>query len=153
MAHILIADDDEIVAELASQVLINAGHACGWVTDGAKALELLKWRRPDLVLLDQDMPEMSGNTVLRTLRTSPKLYDLPVIMFTAATGAKDEEQARYHGAQEYIRKPFDEKFLVWRVNQVLKLRSERPKHMELQELMERYSGKHPEAAVDDRRSV
>ncbi len=153
MAHILIADDDEMVAEMASEILINAGHACGWVTDGKKALELLRWRRPDLMLLDQDMPQLSGASVLRAMRTSPKLYDLPVIMFTATTGAKDEQQARYQGAQDYIRKPFDEKFLVWRVNQVLKSRAERPKHMELQELMERNAGRFDEPVQEDGRTL
>lgn len=128
------------MAELASQVLISAGHACGWVTDGKQALELLEWRRPDLLLLDQNMPELSGSSVLRRLRTSPQLYDLPVIMFTAVTGAEDEQQAFYHGAQDYIRKPFDEKMLLWRVNQILQTRKDRPKHMSLQEAMEHSSG-------------
>ncbi len=140
MAYILIADDDEIVAEMASEVIISAGHACGWVTDGEQALELLKWRRPDLLLLDQDMPKISGARVLRALRNSPSLYDLPVIMFTAVTGAEDEQRARIHGAQDYIRKPFDQKFLIWRINQVLRARAERPKHVELAELMQRNAG-------------
>ncbi len=103
-------------------------------------MELLEWRRPDLLLLDQNMPEFSGSTVLRKLRTSPKLYDLPVIMFTAVTGAEDEQQAFYHGAQDYIRKPFNEKLLLWSVNQLLRSRAERPKHMTLQESIERSSG-------------
>ncbi|MXP13854.1 response regulator [Altererythrobacter confluentis] len=140
MAYILIADDDEIVAEMASEVIISAGHACGWVTDGEQALDLLKWRRPDLLLLDQDMPKISGARVLRALRNSPSLYDLPVIMFTAVTGAEDEQRARFHGAQDYIRKPFDQKFLIWRINQVLRARAERPKHVELTELMQRNAG-------------
>ena len=151
MASILIADDDEIVAELASEVLINAGHACGWVTDGEKVLDLLKWRRPDLLLLDQDMPGMTGSNVLRKLRGSKQFYDLPVIMFTAVTGATDEEAARFHGAQDYIRKPFDPKFLIWRVNSVLRSRSERS-HRDLMEEMERMSGQWVETA-EPRRSI
>lgn len=125
-------------------MLISAGHACGWVTDGKQAMQLLEWRRPDLLLLDQNMPEFSGSTVLRKLRTSPKLYDLPVIMFTAVTGAEDEQQALYHGAQDYIRKPFDKKLLLWSVNQILRSRAERPKHMDLQEVMGRNSGAIPD---------
>ena len=147
----MIADDDELVAELASQVLISAGHACGWVTDGKKAMELLEWRRPDLLLLDQNMPELSGSSVLRKLRTSPQLYDLPVIMFTAVTGAEDEKQAFYHGAQDYIRKPFNEKMLLWRVNQILETRKQLPKHVTLQESMARSSGQLKE--VPQNRSV
>jgi len=140
MAYILIADDDELVASVASEAMIGAGHACGWVTDGEQALDLLKWRRPDLMLLDQRMPGLSGAEVLRKLRTSSYLYDLPVIMFTAMTGDKDEEQARYFGAQDYIRKPFDAAALVWRVNQLLKARDERPKHEDLQTFLAKQSG-------------
>lgn len=137
MAHILIVDDDELVAEMASDTLMEKGHACGWLTSGEAALEFLRNRRPDLLLLDQDMPGMSGSSVLRELRGSARHYDLPVIMFTAVTGAEDEELARYAGAQDYIRKPFDPKFLVWRVNQVLRARAERPQHLDLREWMER----------------
>lgn len=153
MAYILIADDDEMIAEMAANVLINVGHACGWVTDGAQAMKLLAWRRPDLVLLDQDMPEMSGAQVLRRIRTSQSLYDLPVIMFTAMSGAEDEQQALYHGAQDYIRKPFDPKFLVWRVNQVLRARAERPRHQDLREVMEQSSGRWPVEEPVSARSV
>jgi len=140
MAHILIADDDEVIAEMASDILINAGHACGWVVDGLEAIKLLKWKRPDLVLLDQDMPGLSGVGVLRALRSSSEFYDLPVIMFTGMTGADDEQQALYHGAQDYIRKPFDPKFLTWKVNQVLKSKIDRPKHQTIEDLVKIGSG-------------
>ncbi|WP_114522076.1 response regulator [Altererythrobacter sp. ZODW24] len=143
MAYIVIADDDEIVAEMASDVLMDAGHACGWVSDGEAAIELLGWRRPDLLLLDQDMPGMSGTTVLRKLRGSSDFYDLPVMMFTAMSGAEDETQALYNGAQDYIRKPFDPKFLVWRVNQLIRARDERPQHLDLKEAVLRQSGQAP----------
>ena len=150
MAHILIADDDEMIAEMASDVLINAGHACGWVTDGNQALKLVEWKRPDLLLLDQDMPGVTGATVLKRLRNSSKFYDLPVIMFTAITGANDEQQALYHGAQDYIRKPFDPKFLIWRVNQVLKSRIDRPKHLELEDWMRQSQALNKEPDASDR---
>jgi len=137
MAHILIVDDDELIAEMASEILITKGHACGWVTSGEEAMKLLRWRRPDLMLLDQDMPGMSGAQVLREVRSSKQFYDLPVIMFTAMTGAGDEEQARYNGAQDYIRKPFDPKFMLLKVKQVLAARAEGPKHMELEKILAR----------------
>ncbi|QPC97885.1 response regulator [Qipengyuania soli] len=141
MAHILIVDDDEIVAELAANILIEAGHACGWVTDGDKVLQLLKWRRPDLLLLDQDMPGMSGRQVLREVRQSARNYDLPVIMFTAIQGAEDEAAAMYGGAQAYVRKPFDRRFLLHTVKLVLHSREGRPAHRELREVMEYNAGR------------
>lgn len=82
MARILIADDDDLIADLASQVLIDAGHACGWVTSAEAAWDCVRRKRPDILLLDQAMPGESGLTLLRRLRLSPLLYDLPVIMFT-----------------------------------------------------------------------
>ena len=71
MARILIADDDELIAELASEVLIDVGHACGWVTTAEDAWEVAIKRRPDILQLDQNLPGMSGVTLLRKLRGSP----------------------------------------------------------------------------------
>lgn len=140
MAHILIADDDELIAELASEVLIDCGHACGWVTNGEEAWKLLQRKRPDVLLLDQDMPGISGVSLLRKIRQSPALYDLPVIMFTAMSGAQDESQAMYAGAQDFVRKPFDPRGLTSRIQRVLSRRRDLPKHMDLQTYLARSSG-------------
>ncbi|WP_108791214.1 response regulator [Erythrobacter sp. Alg231-14] len=140
MAYILIADDDELIAELASQVLIDAGHACGWVTTGEEAWDLLAKRRPDVLLLDQDMPGMTGVTLLRKLRGSPEFYDLPVVMFTAMSGVEDEAQAIYAGAQDFVRKPFDPRGLTSRINRVLSKRKDQPQHTDLKTYLARNSG-------------
>jgi DNA-binding response OmpR family regulator len=131
MARILIADDDELVAELASELLIDAGHACGWVTSAEAAWECLRRKRPDILLLDQTMPGESGLSLLRRLRQSARHYDLPVIMFTAANGDADEAQAIYAGAQDFIRKPFDPALLVRRVERMIRLRGDRPRHVDI----------------------
>lgn len=131
MARVLIADDDELIAELASEVLIDAGFACGWVTTAAAAWDCVRRKRPDLLLLDQSMPGESGITLLRRLRRSPAFYDLPVIMFTAMSGEQDELQAIYAGAQDFISKPFDPLALVTRVRRLIRLRGDRPRHVDL----------------------
>ena len=141
MPHILIVDDDEMIAQLASEVLMDAGHACGWVSDGEKALDLLRWRRPDLLLLDQDMPGLTGAQVLRSLRSSAETYDLPVIMFTGISGVEDENAAFHNGAQAYIRKPFKAHVLIGQVNEVLAPRAERPSHLSLMEHLEQATGR------------
>lgn len=140
MAFILIADDDELIAELASQVLIDAGHACGWVTSGEDCWTLLQRRRPDVLLLDQNMPGISGISLLRKIRQSPRFYDLPVLMFTAMTGAQDEAQATYAGAQGYIRKPFDPRGLTGRVQRILAKRQDQPRHTDLKTYLAQNSG-------------
>jgi DNA-binding response OmpR family regulator len=131
MARILIADDDELIAELASEVLIDAGHAYGWVTSAEAAWTCVRRKRPDVLLLDQTLPGESGLTLLRRLRQSAQFYDLPVMMFTAMNGDADEAQAIYAGAQDFIRKPFDPELLVRRVERMLKLRGNRPRHVDL----------------------
>ena len=153
MAHILIADDDELIAELASTTLIDAGHACGWVTSGESAWKLLDRKRPDMVLLDQDMPGMSGTTLLRQLRQSPKFYDLAVVMFTAMSGAQDESQAMYAGAQGYVRKPFRPSSLIAEVQRVLSKRSLQPRHTDLRTYLANSSGAARPADAPGRRFI
>ncbi len=152
MAYVLIADDDEIIAALASNALIDAGHPCGWVANGIDAWDLLQSRRPDVLLLDQNMPGMSGSTLLRKIRGSAQLYDLPVIMFTALTGDRDEEQAIYAGAQDYIRKPFDSAGLVRRIERMVRLRGRR-KHTDLQTYLAEKSGWEPEPNMTVKRAI
>jgi len=119
MARIIMADDDEIVGEVASEALIAAGHAVGLLGNGADALKVIRARRPDLVILDCNMPEMSGLLVLRQMRDSVDLCDTPVLMLTGRQGARDSEIAFYEGANDYMKKPFDPDELVFRVNQLL----------------------------------
>lgn len=119
MARIILADDDEIIAELVTDAFMAAGHAVGWLKDGRSALDIIKRRRPDLVILDCNMPEMSGVTVLRELRKSPVLFNLPVLMLTGRQGNADEDIARFEGADDYVRKPFDPAVLVGRAEALM----------------------------------
>lgn len=131
MAHILVVDDDDIVAERAAQVLIDAGHACGWVRDAESAMKVITRRRPDLILLDEGLPGENGTSFLRRLRNSARFYDLPVIMLTGVVGFKEEQIAYYNGAQDYIRKPFGERALEFRVRRLVENRRDRPSHQSL----------------------
>jgi DNA-binding response OmpR family regulator len=119
MARIIIADDDEIIGEIARDALIAAGHGAGLVPDGAEALAVIKARRPDLVVLDCNMPGLSGVLLVQELRKIPALADLPVLMLTGRQGQRDEEIARFAGADDYMKKPFDPDELVFRVEQLL----------------------------------
>lgn len=153
MARILIADDDELIAELASEVLIDAGHACGWVTSAAAAWACVQRKRPDILLLDHNMPGESGMTLLRRLRRSPELYDLPVIMFTAMSGEQDACQAIYAGAQDFLTKPFLPIDLVARVGRLIKLRGDRPRHVDLKSALAGKSMRAEEAGAPMRRII
>ena len=123
MARIIIADDDEIIGEIASEALLARGHAAGVITNGRDALQVIRARKPDLVILDCNMPEMSGLLVLRELRQSIEFCDLPVLVLTARRSDKDEDLAYYQGANDYMKKPFDPAELVLRVEELLARRA------------------------------
>ena len=119
MARIIYAEDDELVGELVQATLIDAGHAVGVVANGRAALEVVQQRRPDLLILDISMPEMTGSQVLDAIRLDPQLYDLPVLMLTARRSQIEEDIALKAGATEYLRKPFDPDQLVVTVSALL----------------------------------
>jgi DNA-binding response OmpR family regulator len=119
MARIIIADDDEIVGEIARDALIAAGHGAGLILDGSEALKVIKERRPDLIILDCNMPGLSGVLLVQELRKMIEFATLPVMMLTGRRGQRDEELARFAGADEYMKKPFDPDELVFRVEQLL----------------------------------
>jgi DNA-binding response OmpR family regulator len=119
MARIIMADDDEIVCEVVRDALTTAGHAVGVLDNGADALKVIRARRPDLVILDCNMPELPGILVLRQMRDSPDLYETPVLILTGRQSARDNEIAFYEGATDYMTKPFDPEELVFRVGVML----------------------------------
>lgn len=75
MAMIIIADDDDIVTDLVSQAFWKYGHGIGAVNNGADALKAISAKSPDLVILDCNMPELSGVSTLGEIRKHPKFYD------------------------------------------------------------------------------
>ncbi|MDE0877267.1 MAG: response regulator [Sphingomonas bacterium] len=107
MGRIILAEDDDIVADMVIDTMIGAGHGIGRLPDGESALAAIRRRPPDLAILDCSMPGMSGIMVLRTIRRDPRLSGLPVLMLTARSSSADEEIARFEGANGYITKPFD----------------------------------------------
>lgn len=119
MGRIILADDDDLVAALVVDVLIAAGHAVGRLADGASALNVIKQRPPDLVILDCNMPGMEGIEVLREMRRLDHLYEVPVLMLTSKSTDRDEFTAFYAGATDYLCKPFDVSELVNRAEELI----------------------------------
>ena len=115
MAHILIVDDDAVIRDLITDVLSAQSHTCVPAESGDEALALIAKARFDLVILDRNMPLMSGIQVLKTLRASPASADLKVIMCTAAELLAEADEAFQAGAIDYIIKPVDLKKLVAKV--------------------------------------
>ena len=122
MARIIIAEDDEIVSEVVREALTKAGHVVGVVENGADAVRAIKVKQPDLVILDCNMPELSGLMVLREIRTALALYDTPVLVLTGRQSQRDVDLAFNQGADDYMKKPFDPEELVFRVEELLENR-------------------------------
>lgn len=119
MAHIILADDDDIVACIAMEHFRNAGHDIQSYADGNLALAAIRSAKPDMAILDCAMPGLNGLLVLRAIRNLPELYDLPVLMLTARTSSMDVQLAFREKANAYVKKPFDPEFLVHRAEGLL----------------------------------
>ena len=119
MALILIADDDELIVDVVREALAARGHIVGAVDDGYAVVRVVEAKRPGLVILDCNMPEVSGLEALRQIRFSPTCFATPVLMLTGRINDVDEEIAMRAGANDYLRKPFDPDQLVSRVEMLL----------------------------------
>lgn len=99
---ILIVDDHKDTGTVLGRMLRNAGHEAIAVTAGSEALAILHFRRPALVVLDVNMPEMDGLTVLRTIKEHNELKGVPVAMYSADTHYEVAAEARRLGAVDFL---------------------------------------------------
>lgn len=107
---ILIVDDTSLYSDMLVEAL-HEEYELMTATDGRKAMDSLDAFRPDLVLLDVMMPEMNGFEVLQRIKDDENMKNVPVIMLTSLTDEIDEDKGLSIGATDYIRKPFNLKFL------------------------------------------
>ena len=117
MKKILIIEDDESVRSELEELLSNAGYEALALEDYTNLLEDILMIRPDLVLLDINIPYMNGEVLLKTLR---KESDIPVIMVTSKNTEIDEVLSMSYGADDYITKPYNPTILLLRIGAVLK---------------------------------
>lgn len=119
MALILLVDDDPLVADIVSTGLGNAGHVVGILSDGRRALEVVEFKRPALVLLDCAMPFVPGIEVLRQIRASSTCSNVPVLMLTGRDRSSDRDIAMRAGATSYMCKPFDVERLKLKIDEMI----------------------------------
>lgn len=104
---ILVVDDEPDIVKLLEISLKLSNYDVLKAYSGPEALELLKGRKPDLILLDIMMPEMNGYDMCLKIKADPKLKGIPVVMLTAKGQKGDAERGIEAGADDYIIKPFD----------------------------------------------
>ena len=119
-ALVMMVDDEEVVIDLIQAYLDSAGYRRFIsTTDPRKALELMLRERPQVVLLDINMPGMSGLQIMQAMRADPSLQHVPVIVLTGVNDPETKLRALGLGASDFLGKPVDESELVLRLRNTL----------------------------------
>jgi DNA-binding response OmpR family regulator len=122
--RILVVEDEQDIAGLIKHTLERAGDgSVEIVARGDEAIRSISNRQPDLVILDLNLPVLSGQEVCRMLRQRPETKGLPIIMLTARTSESERVAGLDLGADDYVTKPFSLRELGARVRAVLRRRS------------------------------
>ncbi|WP_194789847.1 Hpt domain-containing protein [Pseudomonas sp. UFMG81] len=109
---VMVVDDSVTVRKVTSRLLERHGMSVLTAKDGVDAMALLEEHRPDVLLLDIEMPRMDGFEVATRIRRDERLKQLPIIMITSRTGQKHRERAMAIGVNEYLGKPYQESVLL-----------------------------------------
>lgn len=114
---VMVVDDSVTVRKVTSRLLERHGMSVLTAKDGVDAMALLQEHRPDVLLLDIEMPRMDGFEVATRIRRDERLKDLPIIMITSRTGQKHRDRAMAIGVNEYLGKPYQESLLLQSIAQ------------------------------------
>jgi two-component system cell cycle response regulator DivK len=119
-AAILIVDDDLLSRELAKEILDTAGYAVLQAEDGVGLLERVETERPDLILMDLQLPRIDGVTLIHNLKAHAETRQIPVVVTTAYSQPEPQAKALEAGCAAYLTKPLDPRTLLQTVADALK---------------------------------
>lgn len=117
---VLIVEDEKNVLDLIKLSLIPGQYNIFEAMDGVTALQLIKEKRPDIVLLDLMIPKIDGKEVCKIMKSDPSTQNIPVVMLTAKSQTLDKVEGLKIGADDYMTKPFDPLELEARVESIIK---------------------------------
>ena len=146
MKRLLLVDDDVESLAVARARLADDGIEFSCATSGRAGLEAAKSQNPDLILLDLDMPDMTGFDVCRILKADPELCMIPVLFLAGSGTSADKVRGLDLGAVDYITKPFDTCELLARVRSTLRTK-------ELQDLLIEHAHIDPLTGLPNRRAL
>lgn len=118
--RVLVVEDERDLADMLVYNLRQVGFDATAVHDGRSAWEAILQDRPDLVILDLMIPELSGTDVASRIRTNPSTASVPIVMLTAKSDEVDQVVGLTVGADDYVTKPFSFKVLKARIDAVLR---------------------------------
>jgi CheY-like chemotaxis protein len=116
----LVVEDNAVNRELLRELLSSRDYAVEEAENGLQALEMMKHSKPDVLLLDLNMPVLDGFATLRRVREDPALLALPVLAVTASAMRGDEEKALEAGFDGYLSKPVKSAALFQALERILK---------------------------------
>ena len=117
--RILVVEDTEDNRRIIRDLLGASGYALLEATDGAEGVELARRERPDLILMDIQLPEIDGYEATRQIRAIPELAGVPIIAVTSYALSGDEAKARAAGCDGYVAKPFSPRQLLAKIREFL----------------------------------
>ena len=116
---ILVVEDQADNREILRDLLTFSGFEIVEATDGAQALDAITKRRPDLILMDIQLPVMDGYEATRRIKADPATKDIPIIVVTSYARSGDEAKARAAGSDDYVAKPFSPRALLTKIRKYL----------------------------------
>jgi len=117
--RILVVEDQEDNRQILRDLLGHSGYELMEAENGEEALAAIAKQRPDLILMDIQLPVMDGYEVTRRLKNDPSLKSIPIIVVTSYALSGDEGKARAAGCDAYITKPFSPRVLLAKVREFL----------------------------------
>jgi two-component system cell cycle response regulator DivK len=116
---ILVIEDTEDNRQILRDLLGMAGYDMIEARDGAAGVVMAAEHKPDLILMDIQMPVMDGYEATRRIKANPELKSIPVIAVTSYALSGDEDKARAAGCDGYIAKPFSPRLMLAKVREIL----------------------------------
>lgn len=120
--RVLIVDDEGLIVDLVSGILEKAGYQVFKAYDGKSGHAMMEQNRPDLVIADVIMPEMSGIELLEMMKSNPALRTIPVILLTQKDEFDVVNRVFELGVDQFLPKPFDSRELLHSVETILRSR-------------------------------
>lgn len=120
--YVLVAEDDEDVALLITQMLKNEGYSYCWAQNGKEALEIIEQKHPQLIITDIMMPMLDGIGLIKAVRTNDETNHIPIIVVSARTEDNDRLIGLDAGAEVYLGKPFIPDELLMMVRKLIEQR-------------------------------
>jgi DNA-binding response OmpR family regulator len=119
LKRILIAEDEPSIVLSLEFLLTEAGYEVFTAVNGAEALQLAEQHKPDLLVLDIMLPVVNGFEVCRTVRSTPALGEMPILMLTARGREQEIARGLALGANAYVTKPFGTRELMTKIRELL----------------------------------